>query len=50
MDLQLHGKRCVVLGGSRGIGRAIALGLATEGADVAVCARGAGTRGCSAGR
>ena len=44
MDLQLHGKRCVVLGGSRGIGRAIALGLAAEGADVAVCARGAEVR------
>ena len=46
MDLQLHGKRCVVLGGSRGIGRAIALGLATEGADVAVTtADGAATTG-----
>lgn len=40
MDLGLEGKRCVVLGGSRGIGRAIALGLADEGADLAVCARG----------
>jgi 3-oxoacyl-[acyl-carrier protein] reductase len=48
MDLQLHGKRCVVLGGSRGIGRAIALGLAAEGADVAACARGAGARGRNA--
>ena len=48
MDLQLHGKRCVVLGGSRGIGHAIALGLAAEGADVAVCARGAGARGRNA--
>ena len=45
MDLQLQGKRCVVLGGSRGIGRAIALGRAAEGADVAACARGAGPRG-----
>lgn len=39
MDLGLAGKRCVVLGGSRGIGRAIALGLAEEGAHVAICAR-----------
>ena len=48
MDLGLAGKRCVVLGGSRGIGRAIALGLAAEGADVAVCARGGDARGRSA--
>jgi len=48
MDLQLQGKRCAVLGGSRGIGRAIALGLAAEGADVAVCARGADARGRNA--
>ena len=34
------GKRVVVMGGSRGIGRAIALGFAAGGAAVAVCARG----------
>ena len=39
MDLELGGHKCVILGGSRGIGRAIALGLAAEGADVAICAR-----------
>jgi 3-oxoacyl-[acyl-carrier protein] reductase len=39
MNLELEGRRCVVVGGSRGIGRAIALGLAAEGADVAICAR-----------
>jgi 3-oxoacyl-[acyl-carrier protein] reductase len=40
MELGLTGKCCVVTGASRGIGRAIALGLAAEGAHVAVCARG----------
>jgi 3-oxoacyl-[acyl-carrier protein] reductase len=39
MDLQLKKKRAVVLGGTRGIGRAIADTLADEGADVAICAR-----------
>ena len=40
MDLGLRGKRAVVTGASRGIGRAIAFGLADEGADVSICARG----------
>jgi 3-oxoacyl-[acyl-carrier protein] reductase len=39
--MQHKGRRVVVMGGSRGIGRAIALGFAREGAAVAVCARGA---------
>lgn len=39
MDLGLRGRNCVVTGGSRGIGRSIALGLAEEGANVAICAR-----------
>lgn len=43
MNLDLQGRNCVVLGGSRGIGRAIALGLAAEGANVAICARTAGS-------
>lgn len=39
MDLELHGKRALVSGGSRGIGKAVALSLAREGADVAITAR-----------
>jgi NAD(P)-dependent dehydrogenase (short-subunit alcohol dehydrogenase family) len=42
MDLQLTGKRAIVTGGSRGIGKAIALALASEGVDVALVARNAG--------
>jgi len=43
VDLELKGKRCVVLGASRGIGRAIAQGLAREGGQLSLCARQAGT-------
>mgnify|MGYP000294086428 FL=1 len=41
MDLGLQGKRAIVTGGSRGIGKAIARELAREGVDVAIVARNA---------
>lgn len=41
MDMNLAGRRVVVAGGSRGIGRSIALGFAQAGASVSICARGA---------
>jgi 3-oxoacyl-[acyl-carrier protein] reductase len=39
MDLGLKGKRAIVTGGTRGIGRAIADLLVEEGCDIGICAR-----------
>ncbi|HKM99798.1 MAG TPA: SDR family NAD(P)-dependent oxidoreductase, partial [Candidatus Binataceae bacterium] len=39
MDLKLKGKKALVFGGSKGIGRGIADALAAEGVDVALVAR-----------
>ncbi|HTO83750.1 MAG TPA: SDR family NAD(P)-dependent oxidoreductase [Methylomirabilota bacterium] len=41
MQISFKGKKVAVAGGSRGIGRSIALAFAAEGADVAICARNA---------
>lgn len=39
MDLNVAGKVALVSGASRGLGKAVALALAREGANVAICAR-----------
>src|SRR5215831_10354456 len=39
MKIDFAGKKAIVCGGSRGIGKAIALGYAACGGDVSICAR-----------
>ena len=41
MNFDFNGKRVIVCGGSKGIGRSVALGFAQAGAAVSICARGA---------
>src|ERR1700745_1067892 len=41
MKIDIAGRRAIVAGGSRGIGRAIALAFAEAGAGGSICARGA---------
>lgn len=42
MSFDFRGKRVLVAGGSRGIGRSVALGFAQAGASVSICARSPG--------
>jgi 3-oxoacyl-[acyl-carrier protein] reductase len=42
VDLGLRGRRAIVTGGSKGLGKAIAAGLLAEGVNVVICSRHAG--------
>lgn len=50
MDLQLKGKRALVAGASRGLGYAVALGLAREGCHIAINSRDQGRLKAAADR
>jgi 3-oxoacyl-[acyl-carrier protein] reductase len=43
MDMGLKGKKALVAGASKGLGRAVAEGLAAEGCDLTICARSSDT-------
>ena len=43
MKIDFTGKKVIVCGGSKGIGRSIALGFAACGGDVSICAREPGS-------
>ena len=43
MDLKIAGKRALVMGASRGLGRAVAEGLLAEGVEVIAVSRNAKT-------
>lgn len=43
MDLKLSGKKALIVGGSRGIGKAVARQLALEGVDCTICSRNEAT-------
>ncbi|MES9682855.1 SDR family oxidoreductase [Bacillus sp. AFS001701] len=43
MDLKLAGKKALIVGGSRGIGKAVARQLALEGVDCTICSRNEST-------
>ena len=49
MQISFKGRKVVVAGGSRGIGRSIALQFAAAGADVSICARGEASLAQAAG-
>lgn len=49
MELELRGKKALVLAASRGLGRAIADALAAEGVDLALCSRDAARLETAAG-
>ena len=49
MDLGLKGRVAIVAASSQGLGKAIAMGLAREGATLALCARGEATLEAAAG-
>ena len=49
MDLGLGGRRAIVTGGSKGLGKAIAAELLAEGVSVVICSRNAGELKATAG-